>query len=318
MNMYANGKGAGIAEMEDEWETPATTEYINSELESEWEMEGASHYPNSEFEDEWETPVTAHYPNSEFEDEWEMQEVTYPEIANEWEDEGEYFFKRALKGIKKVAKVVAPLAKRLAPIAAKALVGAIPGAGPMAGPLAGKLVSSLLREGEMEAIEMEAQFFGTNEAEAEVGNTQAAYEAALTEVLAAEASHSQNESEAAALMGTALPSAVKSMGGRQALRPIMPVLVRANARLVRLLHQRGPAGRQLLRLVPTIMRRTTASLHAAQRAGRPINGAIAKRIMAAHAARVLGNAKILTSAMIRNAIIRQRTVAPGRPMPRLV
>lgn len=305
MNMYANGKGAGIAEMEDEWETPET-----------------AHYTNPEFEDEWETPEVSQYSNSysnpEFEGEWEMQEAAHysnPEMAMEWEDEGEYFFKSALRGIKKVAKAAIPLAKRFAPSVAKALLGAaIPGAGAVAGPLAGKLVGALLQEGEMEAAQMEAQFFGTNEAEAEVSNTEAAYEAALTEVLAAEASHTQNEAEAEALMGAALPSAVKSMGGRRALRSIMPVLVHANARLVRLLHRRGSTGRQLLRLVPTIMRRTVASLRAAQRAGRPINGALATQVMAAQAARVLGNSKILTSAMICNAIIRQRTVAPGRPM----
>lgn len=316
-NMYTNGR-SGTAEME--FEAPP---YPNLELEDEWGMNESTNYSNSEFANEWEvqeaTQYANPYSNPEFEDEWEVLEAMHssnPEMESEWETEGEYFFKKALRGIKKIAQVAAPLAKRLAPIAAKTLVGAIPGVGATAGPLAGKLVSTLLREGEMEAVQMEAEFFGTNEAEAEVSNTQAAYEAALTEVLAAEASHSQSESEAEALLGAAVSSTLKSMSAQRPLRYIIPVLVQANARLVRLLHGQGSAGRQLLRLMPTVMRRTIASLKAARRAGQPINAALAQRLMAAQAARVFGDSKTLTKAMIRNAIIRQRTVAPSRSISR--
>ena len=112
----------------------------------------------------------------------------------EWEDEGEYFFKSAFKFIKRAAKFVAPLAKRLAPFAAKALVSMIPGVGALAAPLVGQLTSQLLKEGAMEAAEMEAEFFGTNETEAEIGNTEHAHEAALTELLAAEAASAESES----------------------------------------------------------------------------------------------------------------------------
>jgi hypothetical protein len=258
-----------------------------------------------------------HYANPELESNWEVQEVNhyaYPEVTNELEDEGEYFFKNAWRGVQQVAKVAVPLAKQLAPVVARTLVGAIPGAEAVGGPLAGSLILQLLQEGEMEAVSMEAQFFGTNEAELEVGNTEAAQEAALTEVLAAEASHSERESEAGALLGAAVPSAVKSMGGAQALRHIMPVLIQATARLVRLLHRRGPAGRHLLRLVPTVLRRTVASLRAAQQAGRPITSALAVRLMAAQAARVLGNSTMVTRTMLRNAIIRKYTVAPSGAM----
>lgn len=305
MNGYANGRGGGAAAMEFE-----ASPYHSPEFANEWEMPEAN---SLEFEDEWETPASP-YANPEFENEWQAQEAGHyaSPASAEWEDEGEYFFKKALSGIRRIAKAAAPLAKRLAPIAAKTLVGAIPGVRPDAAPLAGKLVSALLREGEMEAVQMEAQFFGTNEFEAEVGNTETAQEAALTEVLAAEASHTQTEGEAEALLGAAVPSAVRSMGGQRRLRHVMPALVRANARLIRLLHQKGPGGRHLLRLTPTILRRTIASLKAAQQAGRPVNAALATRLMAAHAGRVLGNSKVLTKSMIRNAIIRQRTVAPGR------
>jgi hypothetical protein len=113
--------------------------YSNPEMEDEWETHEASHYSN-------------HYSNPEMEDEWETHEASHysnPYSNPELEDEGEYFFKKAFRGLKSIARVampvLKPLAKRLAPIAAKALVGMIPGVGAVAAPLAGKLVSTLLR-----------------------------------------------------------------------------------------------------------------------------------------------------------------------------
>lgn len=248
------------------------------------------------------------------EDEWELQEASHysqPETAGEWEAENEYFFQTLLSGVQKAAKAAAPFAKRLAPIAARTLLGAIPGVGSIAGPAAGYLVNQLVQEGEQEAVAMEAQFFGTHELQAEVSNAEAAHEAALTEVLAAEASHSNSEAEAEAFLGSALSTAVSSMGGQKALRRILPTLVAANARLVRLLHRQGAIGQRLLRLVPTILRRTIASLRSAAQQGQPLTSELALRLMASHTHRVLGNSQTLTRSMIRNAIIQRRTVAKG-------
>lgn len=97
------------------------------------------------------------------------------------------------------------------------------------------------------------------------------------------------------------------MGGSGVLRSIMPTLVLANARLVRLLHQQGSPGRRLLRLVPSILRRTIASLQAAHKAGRPISSDLALRLMANHASRVFGNSQVVTSGIIRNAVLQKRT-----------
>jgi hypothetical protein len=225
--------------------------------------------------------------------------------------EGEYFFRGALGHL---ARAAAPLAKRLAPVAARTLVGMIPGVSADAGPLAGQLVSALLREGAQEAQHAEAAFFGANAAEAEVGQTEAAHEAALMEVLAAEASHSESESEAVALVGAALPVGLRALGTSRSLRHVAPTLVRANARLVRLLHRHGPDGRRLLRLLPTVVRWTLFSLRAALRAGRPVTPALALRLMAGHAARILGAPMLIRRIIIRNAVLRQRTVAPGGTM----
>lgn len=91
----------------------------------------------------------------------------------------------------------------------------------------------------MEAVQMEAQLFGTNAAEAEVANTEVAYEAALTEVLSAQAAEATTEAEAEAAIAATLPITITIMGGRRALRPVMPVMAQATGRLTRMLRQQG-------------------------------------------------------------------------------
>jgi hypothetical protein len=110
-------------------------------------------------------------------------------------DEGEFFFKKAFRSIGSGLKTVVKAAARFAPILAGKLATMIPGIGVVAGHLAAKLTSHLLKEGEMEAMQMEAEFFGTNEAEAEVTNSEQAHEAALTEFLAAQAAEATTEAE---------------------------------------------------------------------------------------------------------------------------
>ncbi len=324
---YSNGYSN--PEFENEWEQE--TQYSNPELEDEWEHEAAHHsngYSNPEFENEWEQ--AAQYSNPEFEDEWAQEVTQYsnpyanPEFENEWEqeaayysnpyanpefeDEGEFFFKKAFRSIGRGIKAAA---KRLAPIVAGKLTAMIPGVGLLAAPLAAKLTSSLVREGEMEAVQMEAEFFGNNEAEAEVANTEVAHEAALTEFLAAQAAEATNEAEAEAALGSALPITISIMGGRRALRRVTPVLTQANARLTKMLSQQGPAGKQLLRAVPTMQRRAIATLKAASRSGQPINNATAVKAMASAAHSVLNNPRMVQSAIARNAVLRQRTASPN-------
>jgi hypothetical protein len=325
-NPYSN------PEFENEWEatheaTHHSNPYSNPEMESEWEAtHEATHYSNPysnpEMENEWETPEATHYSNPysnpEMESEWETHEAmpySNPYSNPEWEDEGEYFFKKAFRsigrGIKAVAKAAAPLAKRFAPILAGKLASLIPGVGLIAGPLAAKLTSALVQEGEMESVQMEAEFFGTNEAEAEVSHTETAHEAALTEFLAAQAAEATTEAEAEAALGASLPITITIMGGRRALRRVMPILNQANSQLVKNLAQQGPVGRQLLRTVPAIQRQTVATLKAAARSGRPINGPLAVRAMVAATRRVLGNPQRVQRTMVRNAVLRQRTAPPN-------
>jgi len=308
-NQYSN------PEFENEWET---NQYSNPEFENEWET---NQYSNPEFENEWETNQ---YSNPEFENEWETNQYSNPEFENEWEtnqysnpelaQEGEFFFKKAFRsigrGIKAAAKKLAPLAKGLAPMLAGSLASMIPGAGVIAGPLAGQIVGQLVKEGEMEAGQMEMEFFGNNEMEAEVSNSEAAYEAALTEFLAAQAAESTMEGEAEAAIAAALPITVSIMGGKRALRPVMPAMTQATGQLTKMLRQQGPAGKQLLRTVPTIQRQTVATLKAAARAGQPINSATAVKAMAAATNNVLSNPQTVEKAVVRNAVLRQRTAPP--------
>lgn len=317
-----------------EWETheahpysnPYSNPYAQEVHEDEWEMPEAHPYSNPYAQEahelEWETPEAHPYSNPYsnpyaaqelHEDEWEATpEWEMQEAATEWEDEGEFFFKRAFRGLKNIAKRLAPIGKMLAPIAARALGSMIPGAGVIAGPLAAQLTRQLVREGEMEVESVEASFFGTNESEAEVGHSEAAHEAALTELLAHEAAFAESESEAQALLSGTLPITISVMGGRRALRPVMPTMSMANSRLVRVMRRQGPGGRRLLSLVPTINRLAVSILRSAARSGRPITGPLVVRSMAVATQRVLANPMRVQRAVERNAVLRRR-VAPLSP-----
>jgi hypothetical protein len=239
-------------------------------------------------EGEWE------WEQHEGQPEWEHP-GSHPYASTEWEEEyateADPFFGRLKK-----------LAKRFAvPLVTKALGTMIPGAGPLIG-----LASSLIKEGESEVSAMEAHLFGTNEQHPEVSNTEVAHEAALTEVMAHEAMAAQSEGEAEAVLTGALPITITIMGGRRSLRPVIPMLAQANGRLVRTLRRQGPAGRQLLRTVPAIQRRTIAGLRAAARRGQPITGPLAVQTMAAAARRVLGSPQQVQRALVRNRMLRRR------------
>lgn len=310
-NPYSN------PEFEDEWETSQeahySNPYSNPEFEEEWEHEAhySNPYSNPEFEDEWETSQEANYSNPfnpELESEWEASPYSNAYSNPEFEDEGEFFFKKFFRGVGRGLK---GLAKTIGPKLAGTLVGMVPGVGAIAGPIASKLTGALLKEGEMEAMQMEAEFFGTNEAESEVSNTETAHEAALTEFLAAQAAESSNESESESAIAATLPITIRIMGGQRALRRVTPVMTQATAKMTQTLRQQGPAGKQLLRTVPTIQRQAVATLKAAARAGQPINSATAIKALASATNRVLQNPRRVQGALVRNAVLRQRTAPPN-------
>ncbi len=324
-NPYSN------PEMEEEWEAHEGSPYSSPEMEEEWEMHEGSHYSNPysnpEMEEEWESPEASHfsnpYSNPELEEEWETPEASHfsnPYSNPEFEDEAG----RLMPLIARAAKAVLPQAKRIAARVGSDLLRQIGQgqAGTQTTPSRSnrqivalfQRLGRLFAQAESETAAHEAHLFGANEYEAEVAVLEVAHEAALTEVMAAEASHTGSESEAQALLGAALPLSIRVMGGKMGMKGITPTLVRVNAQLVRNLHRQGRPGRKMLKTVPTIQRRAVATLNTIQRTGRPITPALAREVMAGQATRVLGTPGICGPALVRNMAIRKSTVAPARPI----
>lgn len=189
------------------------------------------------------------------------------------------------------------------------LAGLPPGAADAIRQLAGPLAA-----GAAAAAQAEASFYGSNEFLGEVAASDQAREAALTEVLAAEAAHTPDDREAVSLLGATVPLTIKIMGAR-GVQPLMPSLARANFRLVQSMRDSGPSGPQLLRLVPKILRNSVGTVSAAaNRAGRPLPPRLVAPVVAAQAGKVMTDPRIAGPALARNSAIRQATVA--RPSAR--
>jgi hypothetical protein len=282
-----------------EWEQPGSGEW-----ESEWEQAGVG---SGEWE--WEQPGSG-----EWESEWEQAGVGSGEWeweagAGEWEADA-FSFGGLLKGIGSIAK-------KALPMATKVLGSMIPGVGPIAGPLLGQLAQGVLGEGEAEAAAVEAEAFGGHHGEAEIGGSETAHEAALSELLASDAATASSEAEAASTISATLPLTITIMRAGKAVRPVMPVLTQANARVARAMRKSGPQGRQLQRAMPSIQRVAVGTIKSAARQGRPVTAPLAVSSMAAATRRVLGNPRRAEAVVRRNAALRQRT-APPHPRRALV
>jgi hypothetical protein len=218
--------------------------------------------------------------------------------------ESDQFFGKVLKAVKKVAQ-------RALPIATKFLAPMVPG-----GAIAAGIASQLLKEGSQEAASLEAALFSP-EAAFETGSHEQALEAALTEVLAAEAAGTPSEAEASSVIAATLPITITIMGGRSALRPVVPTLAQANGRLVTAFRRQGPVGSQLIRTIPAIQRRAVGTLRVAARRGQPITGPLAVRAMHGATRSVLGNPRTLRRVLAQNAAVTARSASrPGAGVPR--
>jgi hypothetical protein len=121
-------------------------------------------------------------------------------------------------------------------------------------------------------------------------------EAQLMEQIAHEAAMAATEADAEALVGTLIPLAVR--GRTPGFRAATPALARAAGRLTVAL-RRSPATRPLVRTLPTILRRTRASL-ARQSAVGPITPRRAVQTMANQTYRVLGNPVVCIRILVRS------------------
>ena len=271
-------------------------------------------------------PYSSPYSTPEME--WESHEGhpysnPYSNPEMEWEDESDRFFPLVAKAATKLLPHAVRIGRNLIRGGRRRPSLRRPVGSPRQMGSRNQQISALFHQlgrafaqGEREATTHEAHLFGANEFETEVAANEAAHQAALSEVMAAEASHTESESEAQALLGAALPLSMRVMGGRVGIRRLTPTLLRVNSQLVLNLHRQGAPGRQLLRVMPSVQRRTVSTLGAMQRSGQPVTPAVAAQVMRGQAARVLTTPHICRKALTRNMVVRQQTVAPGGPTVR--
>jgi|GEM_PF-3764085 len=169
---------------------------------------------------------------------------------------------------------------------------------------------SVLHGAETEASEVESGALGTHEFESELSVTDQAHELALTEILAAESTHSGMESEAQSLLATALPITISIMGGASGLKRILPALTQANAKLTGAMYYAEQLPKAALSLVPTIQRRVISGIKAINDTNQALTSDLVHRLVAAQAASVLSKPNVIGRAMIRNRAIRMNTMSP--------
>jgi hypothetical protein len=115
------------------------------------------------------------------------------------------------------------------------------------------------------------------------------------------------------MIGAATASMV-SRADRAALRAILPHLVRGTAILTRLLRRRRIT-RPAVRAVPTIVRRTVATIRRRAQAGQPVTRQGAARVMAVQTRRVLSSPRTCAAAIRRNVAASRVAARPIRRRP---
>jgi hypothetical protein len=307
---------------EHEFEGELEHEHGEHEFEAELEHEHGEH----EFEGELEHEHGEH----EFEGEGELEaeggflgsvvsglSSLLGEGEGELEHEhGEQFFGRAFRGIGRLVQRAAPIlrsvARVAAPIVGKVVAGALPG--PF-GALASQGLNALLSEHEHEHELGEHEHEHEHElSEHEVSHELGEHEA-MAEAMAHYAAQAEHELEAEAMVGAATTVTI-SRRDRRALRRLVPHLVRGAAILTRILRLRRRT-RPIVRVVPTIIRRTVRALSRSAAAGRPITRRRAGAIMARQTRRVLSSPRYCAAVLRRNvrasrAVIRPRALRRRR------
>ena len=204
----------------------------------------------------------------EFESEWE----------GEWEGEyeSEEFFRR-LAGLASSA-ARSPALRRIGLTAARS---ALQGLGPVGG-----IIGSTLPQSE---YEFEGEFEYQLELESEVNPIRRAYPDALMEHLGHAAAAAESEAEAEAFIGALVPLAARLLPqAGSAIMRAAPGLIRGLAGTTRTLRQ-SPTTRPLVRTLPTVMRRTAASMAQQAAQGRPVTPQRAVQTLARQTAQVVGS-----------------------------
>ncbi|HEX6675026.1 MAG TPA: hypothetical protein VF486_08375 [Actinomycetes bacterium] len=229
--------------------------------------------------------------------ELELEGEGESEYEAEGEEESEEFF-RQLAGIASRA-APSPALRRVGQAAARS---ALRGVGGWLG---------LDGEVELEG-EWESEFEGEEEAEWEANPMRRVYPDALMEHLGHAASEAESEAEAEAFVGALIPLAARLIPRvAPAVMRAAPQLIRGVARVTRTL-RRNPATRPLVRAVPTIVRRTAATLARRAARGRPVNPQVAVRTLAGQTARVLSSPRQCVQAYRRSCALDRRYHAAAR------
>jgi hypothetical protein len=216
----------------------------------------------------------------------------------EGEEEGEEFFRRLASVAAQAAR--SPALRRLGQAAARSALGGVAGLGEL----------------ELEGEE-EAEYEGEEEAEWEANPIRRVYPDALMEHVGHVASQTESEAEAEAFVGALVPLAARLIPRvAPAVMRAAPQLIRGVARVTRTL-RRNPTTRPLVRTVPTIVRRTTASLARRAARGRPVTPRVAARTLAGQTARVLSSPRQCVRAYRRSCVLDRRyhvvAQSPRRP-----
>jgi hypothetical protein len=166
--------------------------------------------------------------------------------------------------------------------------------------------------GEEESLFADQEAFSYEDFEAEQMNG----EAALMEVLAAQAAEAESEQDADAFIGALIPLATSLIpklvpAAAQVGQAVLPHLVSGAKNLASSLWK-SPATRQLIQTIPTIARGTAATIAKQVAAGKPVTPQTAVRAMAGQAAKVLQNPKRAAAVVKRGrqtAARKKRSVA---------
>ena len=256
------------------------------------------------------------------ESEWEMEGEGECESELESEYESEEFFRR-LGGLARRA-LRSPALRRLGLQAARRALGGLGGLGATLGRRLGPggedlgrtLGTALGGFGQSRLPQSEFEFEEEMEweAEAEANPIRRVYPNALMEHLGHAATAAESEAEAEAFLGALIPLAGRLLP--QAAPTLMraaPGLIRGIAGVGRMLRSRA-ATRPLVRALPTIVKRTAASVARRQRQGRPVTPQGAVRTLAQQTARLLSSPQQITRTYrrSRSADRRYHATAPDQ------
>ena len=261
--------------------------------EDEFAAEGFDYDPEDEFGESEDLLM------EDYEGDWEGDEEDF-ELVDAMDGIDEFgFLKKAWRKIKRVAKKVAPIAKKLAPWAGRAIGMAL--GGPAGAAVGGKLGSFVGN------LEDEEDFYGYEEAEDEIDSEDEmdaiadfppdAEDEEAAENMAHVASKTKKPAEAGAL--AAASAATLASKAPPKVKKVIPVVSAASSNVAQVM-TKAPNANVLKKTLPTIQKRTIATLTKKAAKGKPVTPATVKRVMAKQAAKVLKSPKQIAKALAKN------------------